>query len=1393
MPIDKSIQKRIKEIDKKVVKIPERRRKAAAKKHQYDVDNFNRHEEGLNAEKPVLAFISKINLGDPKETEKEKKSLFNSYTYAKNGRNKIRERLRQSEKDLEKKQKDIKKKNKTLKKLEKNPSKNTKKIREKKSEIARLELKEHHYNRLAEDSKVNYDFAQKIISSAGTDPDKIRVLEEKMKELNYAIEKQKTLQNVHEKHEEASLNARLVLEKKGITIPDLTQRPQQITDEFTRDYVKHERRAQDSKTDYDFSREILKKAAVAGDTTDLKEQFKSLRIAIKERNKYRKALEAAEEKKLKNTKDLELLKNKIEKIVSVTAPRSPKDIKEFNELQKKQRKLEHESVRQDRQIADTSKLHDFSAKLIKNASATGDASELPKQLDDLKVAANRQEKYRKKLNNVEKKLLNAKENKISNTNLSPNDVQRQDLRIEQLELQKEDAALGHAMMNELIDVASAKGDPSELPKQCAQLREGIGGKRKFTRRPFGQERNRLNLEAAQNTYLEKRLERDQNEIKLNAFAETLPKKLGLLENAEITPDDLKANIAKLSKEDIKTLANFAVKSVELSLAEKQTNRRAQDAKDDHALGKAFLERARATKNPEDLKRQFEGMEAAVKERDKFTERLENLENKQLKQEVTLGKERYKLLELERQLAVANQKPESDRTIEEKTNIANINNKFNYQEWKVNKLDRKAKENETRNTRRISNAEQFHAKANELLKTILDPNSTELNKKSAKAAFKKLKDEVKEAKRLEDELSPPALRKERDKYRNNLEKAEERELKLKNNLELLAIERLKAEKLPPDKRESALAECERKQAKLDLESKKVTRLKGDTELIYNFSNELLQASEKDTTGAKAKNLKQQFSELKTANKLLREQRNKLDPDASEGHARMKRLIEDAYNKKDPIGLQKQCEDLREGLGGTRRFTRRTFGQERNREQYSKALRLNKKHPNEHSRRRLADAENDYNIGEELITAAMNATPRDEALAKLKDQFAVMKVAIKERNKFSDNIEKLEKEAKKNEKKDEKAIKKAESKEKSIEKKLTEAREKLSKLESAEPIDENAIRKQAAIVEKLDEQLKNQTEKVHNLKTQAEENKSAYADRIEEAKGIHARANEQLNNLKGTTNSKAAKASFSDLHTEVEESKAREKERKKEQKVKKLVISEPVLQQPAPMTTTQKPLEQPVQQTPPPVNPTDTTVAETPKVETPKKPEVPKRALPSIPNSVTVTVHSSAIAQAQAQCRIAQLTDCTLVKDEKTGNYLLMAGRSKKGEFSFTVNPETNQTEMTATFNKPIEQRFIDATAIFAANNQLHDKDKEHYKVVANFTQAPGMPENFNASVESTFKQQYENPRREKNMTLMGVAISHENALYEKALKEQKGKALPKSPDQQQAPTQPTQHTTGGIPH
>lgn len=182
---------------------------------------------------------------------------------------------------------------------------------------------------------------------------------------------------------------------------------------------------------------------------------------------------------------------------------------------------------------------------------------------------------------------------------------------------------------------------------------------------------------------------------------------------------------------------------------------------------------------------------------------------------------------------------------------------------------------------------------------------------------------------------------------------------------------------------------------------------------------------------------------------------------------------------------------------------------------------------------------------------------------------------------------------------------------------------------------------------------------------------------------------------------------------------------------------------------------------------------------------KKELPPIPNSVTVTVHSSKIAQAQAIYKLEQLTKCKLHQDSE-GVFSLMDNKSKKGEFRFYYDENSDQMKMTATFTKPINHKYIEAAAIFAADDQLHDKDKEHRKVVTHFTAGPGVEQEVIDSVEKTFKEQYDNVRKEKNMSLVGKAIADENALV-------KHGTLPQPQQSQvQAPVpQQTQHSGGTM--
>ncbi len=683
------------------------------------------------------------------------------------------------------------------------------------------------------------------------------------------------------------------------------------------------------------------------------------------------------------------------------------------------------------------------------------------------------------------------------------------------------------MMNELIDQASAKGTALDLPKQCKQLREGIGGKRKFTRRPFGQERNRLNLEEAQNKQLNNKLKLDKNTANLDKFKEKLPK---TLDTQEV---DLQNSLPK----DVEKIGKFTTKNNKLSLIDKQSNRRIDNAAADHVIGNAFLEHVRNPKpiDPSKLKnleQQFTDLKAAVKERDKLTKGLEKEESRQLKNSNKILSAEFKLQAEKNKLNLA-----TENTPE----YVKQNSKVERQRLENKKLERRQLENALRDEKRLNNAASMHDRANNLMRTMLDPNMTDEDKAAARKEFEGLKQEVKDAKKREKELAPAAAVNTRATFRNNLEKAEAQEIRLNRRADLLAL------KEDNEKNRGKTEKVKSKQAQVE-------RRRSDSELMYNFANGLLQERQQGAQPElSVKDFNKQFKNLKTADKLLTEQRKKSGPEESQGYAMMKQLITEQFASESPNTKQlaTDCKNLRNGIRGTDRLERKM---------QKLATRSEKDPKNLNKQRRAEDSGNDLILGQKLIAAAMASDHKSDALANLKDQFKALKTAIKERNKFAKNIEKLEKQSKKSEKRDARAIQRAEKQQASIERKqgrakkrLQRRQERLNKLDpdkDAKKIERlNArIERQHGRVDKLAEKHINQEAKIENLKLQEQENRRAYETRIEAAKDRHQRANNALEGLvaSGNADKKAAKNAFAGLRDEIKVDVTQEKARKEKQK-------------------------------------------------------------------------------------------------------------------------------------------------------------------------------------------------------------------------------------------------------
>jgi len=1173
------------------------------------------------------------------KSDKTATELWKTYAYVKTkGRIRSRKDHNKSVAAKIKREGRLEKRNKELATLEnlpkgskKDSEKREEKIKQKKEKIAALEIDRLYYDRKINDEKNHYELFDKIntIASANPTPQTIRHLKNQTIRINNAIKKQRGLLATLKKNETASGKAARALSAEQLALAKgiFAKSPREATKDIQNigggnarraqkavlTYVQCERRRRDSEIDYQFSRKIFENALKSAQekpgvdaTKELKEQLASLSTAIAERDGYRKDLAAAENRKLDNFNAQVLLAAKIAKITENAQKLGAKNKdKEIAALEQRLGALQLEDKQLTRQINDANRLYSFANQLMEDAAKEGNAKKLAQQLKDLKASADRQKRYRSRLEAVEKKILAAAARKPK----KENNKERHELTKTQLEREKDDATLAHNMMAELIDnAADQKIDPAILKEQSKQLREGIGGRRKYFRTPFGQTKNRLTLENAENRHLKIKIKQAENKKRLNA--------LDKAKNDLKTPEDAEKNIRETGK--------LTIRDATLSLAEQQASRRVANATQDHAIGRAFLEQARLDKTPKNLPAQFKLMAATVADRNVLTRQLEQEETRQLKKKNEIKKAEFEVLEHKNKLNTEEGKLEKTRNAKGENSSEFIaqqsaahasQSQLQYKEWALKKLQRRQAEDATFDKRRLENAEKNERDANTFLRIILDPKANPENIKNAKEKLAKLKEKIKKEKKLEKTLAPPARVKERAQYRENLEKAEEKRLEHTKKMNALAIETLKISGITDEATKTARGnQLAKKRERLDAENAQIEREEKDTTLIYKFSATLLQASIDDTSGETAKKLKGQFKELKAANNIQKNLRDRITAidkkmnsplylslnlktkaqlqrqkdDLIFGHTETQKLIQAAFNKKppDPEGLAKDCKNLREGIGGTRKYTRRSFGQERNREALDKYESLDSKnekklmesnirltaadavkneHPKrykkalenhedckllkEQSERRLLDAQNDYNMGKTLLRNAVKDGP-DKAtrLADLKKQFAVLKVAITARNKLASRLEKIERNAKKTERKDAKNIKKAEDKKTSLEADLKNANEKLKKLQGADsPQDLKAIDKQQARIEKLNEKLANQTDKIEYLNDKARQNKMRNSGLIANAKKLCGDANRAITLVLGSTDTKAAKDRFKPIQDSANSAdKANKRERKAQNK-------------------------------------------------------------------------------------------------------------------------------------------------------------------------------------------------------------------------------------------------------
>ena len=626
-----------------------------------------------------------------------------------------------------------------------------KKIKQKKIEIAELEIRILYCNSKIEDAQRHYELFDKINTKATLTPTPktLDILKNQTVRINNAIQTQRKLLTTLEKNALASARAARALSEENLKLAKdlLTKSPREAMEGIKNirgkkaikeknavlAYIQCERNKRDSEIDYQFSRKIFENAVrdaskEADVTKELKEQLASLTTAINEREGYKKDLVATEAKKLENFNTLILLATEIAAITENIRKLSDKDKDEkLAELKQRLEALHLEDKQLNRQIDDANRLYSLSNYLIAEAAKDGDAKKLAAKLKDLKVAANRQKIYRKKLEAVERKILKTNTNKPK----TKNDNERNELKKTQLTREKEDAELAHSMMTAFIEDAekaeradneNADTDPDKktnfeiLKEQANQLREGIGGRRKYRKNVvFGQTKNRLALEEAENKHLEIEIKRKENKQRLddpkfNQEKEDL-KSLQKARNENKTGLE-SVILNRMSLRAIHEIGQLSLKDATLSLQEQQASRRVANAAQDHAIGRAFLTQAKADKNPSNLQSQFALMEITVAVRNVLTRQLEEEETRQLKKKNELQKAEFDVIEHKKKLEIEKETlKDMARTkdasslefIAQQSAVYASESQLQYKEWELKKLQRRQAEEATFDDRRLANA------------------------------------------------------------------------------------------------------------------------------------------------------------------------------------------------------------------------------------------------------------------------------------------------------------------------------------------------------------------------------------------------------------------------------------------------------------------------------------------------------------------------------------------------------------------------------------------------------------------------------------------------------------------------------------------------------------------
>ncbi len=1066
-------------------------------------------------------------------------------------------------------------------------------VRRKKERIAELEISIEHDLKSLEDAAAHYELFDKInkIAQENPTPATMRQLKKQTKRINNAIEKQQAIRATLKNEalnaqkafpllskEESELARHILSNPPKTSIKDIEKiQAKKVSGEMLT-YIQAERGKRDASIDYELSRKIFENIARNQNnshdiTKQLKKEFTHLSKAIKTRDAYRKDLNDAENRQLKYFNEEAAFAISIAKMNEAIQQEQDKTKKEelIAELKIKLEERLREKEKIERDIDDANRLHHFANKLMEEASKTGNIQKLEKQRKELKAAADRQKKYSNRLTAIEQKIARADRKKPK----KPNNQERHDLRKKQLAREREDAKIAHAMMGELIDQAAEKGDTANLPTQVKQLREGIGGKRKYMRSAFGQTRNRLALEKAENKHLDIKIKQEKNKKDLDDYNKRLAKSEANLkreqENVKNPPANLRS-LGNLTIDNIRAVGALSVKDAELILDEKQKLRRVQDAEQDYALGRKILEKARKDKDPSKLHDQFTLMAAAVTDRNKLRKQLEYEEDRQLKKKNEIRKAEFEVTALKKRhdiekTILAGKTTGTADFINQQAIVNKCAGDLQRQEWELKKLKRREAENKIFDERRLANAEKNARDANTYLRIIADPNASPANIKNAKDKLTALTKKIEAEKKLEKKLAPPARVKERDQYRENLEKAEEKRLEHTKKMNTLALEELKitlmlAKTHNKDAASAAYKQLEEKRAQLKIRGEQIEREEKDAALLYEFSNKLLQESMQDTSGKKAKALKKQFKALKEVNHIqknlrdriktidkkmnsslylslnrkTKEQLQRQKKDLTFGHQETQKLIQTALttNPPDPVQLAKDCKNLREGIGGRRKYSNSLFGQEKNREALDTAEKRdakNKKRLQEskntlraagitlpptdenkenftdkqrrtferyqdrnlskkQSGRRLQDANEDYLLGQKILQDAVADDPKNpsksERLAALKKKFAALESAIKARNQLASRLEKIEKNAQKTSREDAKKIKAAEKKLATLEKRLEKASQNLAKLDTNDADYEKKLEKQLSKIDELQEKIENQRDKIKYLKVKQQAN-------------------------------------------------------------------------------------------------------------------------------------------------------------------------------------------------------------------------------------------------------------------------------------------------------------------